>query len=135
MPGNPIGQRYGIRAPTTAETLAQWLEEALPQSAWVFTRPKRPKVRRLRVRRRSVVIAFKVRDGIELQATRRRAGRKHRVRVKVSAGGRVRNRRLRPGTVYVYRVVAVDTAGRRSPALRLRVHTLPAALIGRSRPR
>ena len=86
-------------------------------------RPKRPRVRRLRVRRRSVVIVFKDRDGITLKATRRRAGRKHRVRMKVSATGRLRNRRLRPGTVYVYSVRAVDAAGFRSPTLRLRVRT------------
>ena len=92
-------------------------------SAWVRNRPKRPQVRRLRVRRRSVVIVFKVRDGIALKATRRRAGRRHRVRVKVSATGRLRNRRLRPGTVYVYRVRAVDAAGHRSSVLRLRVRT------------
>ena len=124
LPGKPIGQRYGIRAGTTVRTLRDWLEQALPQSAWVLTRPKRPKVGRLRVRRRSVVIVFKARDGITLKATRRRAGRKRRVRVHVSAAGRVRDRRLRPGTVYVYRVVAVNTAGRRSRALRLRVRTL-----------
>jgi Polysaccharide deacetylase len=125
LPGNPIGQRYGIRAHTTAETLRDWLREALPQSAWVFrTRPKRPKVRRLRVGRRTVVIVLKVRDGIALKATRRRAGRRHRVRMKVSATGRVRDRRLRPGTVYEYRVVAVNDAGRRSRALEVRVRTL-----------
>ena len=45
-PGNPIGQRYGVHSYTTAETLHKWLEEALPQSAWVFSAPKRPKVRR-----------------------------------------------------------------------------------------
>jgi Polysaccharide deacetylase len=126
LPGNPIGQRYGIRAGTTAETLRDWLREALPQSAWISparTRPRRPKLRRLRVRRRTVVIVFRVRDGITLKATRRRAGRRHRVRVKVSAAGRVRDRRLRPGTAYVYRVVAVDSAGRRSPTLRFSVRT------------
>ena len=122
MPGSPIGQRYGVRASTTAETLHAWLRQALPASAWV-ARPKRPKLRRLRVRRRSVVIVFKARDGITLKATRRRAGRRHRVRVKVSAAGRVRDRGLRPGKVYIYRVVAVDAAGRRSPTLRLRVRT------------
>ena len=122
LPGNPIGQRYGVRAATTAETLHAWLRQALPASAWV-SRPQRPKLRRKRVRRRSVVLFFKVRDGITLTSTRRRAGRRHRVRVKVSAAGRVRDRRLRPGTVYVYRVVAVDAAGRRSAVLRLRVRT------------
>jgi peptidoglycan/xylan/chitin deacetylase (PgdA/CDA1 family) len=123
LPGNPIGQRYGVRAATTAETLHAWLREALPASAWVFPAPTRPKLRRLRVRRRSVVIVFKARDGVTLKATRRRAGRRHRSPVKVSAAGRVRDRRLRPGTVYVYRVVAVDAGGRRSPVLRLRVRT------------
>ena len=122
LPGNPIGQRYGVRAATTAETLHAWLRQALPASAWV-SRPQRPRLRRKRVRRRSVALVFKVRDGITLKSTRRRAGRRHRVRVKVSAAGRVRDRRLRPGTVYVYRVVAVDATGRRSPVLRVRVRT------------
>jgi len=123
LPGNPIGQRYGVHASTTAAMLHAWLRQALPTSARVSARPKRPKLRRLRVRRRSVVIAFKDRVGITLRATRRRAGHRHRVRVKVSAAARVRDRRLRPGSVYVYRVVAVDAAGHRSPALRLRVRT------------
>jgi peptidoglycan/xylan/chitin deacetylase (PgdA/CDA1 family) len=124
LPGNPIGQRYGVRASTTAGTLRAWLREALPQSAWVFpSRPKRPKLRGLRVRRRSVVLVFKDRDDIALKATRRRGGRRHRVRVKVSAAARIRDRGLRPGTVYVYRVVAVDAAGRRSAVLRFRVRT------------
>jgi hypothetical protein len=123
LPGNPIGQRYGVRASTTAETLRDWLRQVLPRSAWARNRPRRPQVRRLRVRRRSVVIVFKVRDGITLKATRRRAGRRHRARVKVSATGRLRNRRLRPGTVYIYRVRAVDAAGHRSSVLRLRVRT------------
>jgi hypothetical protein len=123
LPGNPIGQRYGVHASTTAGTLHAWLRQALPTSAWVSTRPKRPKLRRLRVRRRSVVIVLKDRAGITLKATRRRAGHRHRVRVKVSAAAGVRDRRLRPGTVYVYRVVAADAGGHRSPALRLRVRT------------
>jgi Polysaccharide deacetylase len=123
-PGNRIGQRYGIRAATTAATLRDWLQEALPESAWILgARPKRPKVRRLRVRRRSVSIVFKARDGVDLRATRRRAGHKHRARVRVSARGRLRDRRLRPGTVYRYRVVAVNRDGRRSRALGLRVRT------------
>ena len=122
LPGNPIGQRYGVRAATTAEALHTWLRQALPASAWV-SRPQRPKLRRKRVRRRSVALVFKVRDGITLKSTRRRAGRRHRVRVKVSAAGRVRDRRLLPGTVYIYRVVALDTTGRRSPVLRVRVRT------------
>jgi hypothetical protein len=123
LPGNPIGQRYGVRASTTAETLRDWLRQALPRSAWARNRPRRPRVRRMRVRRRSVLIVFRVRDGITLKATRRRAGRRHHVRVKVSAAGRLRSRRLRPGTVYVYRVRAVDAAGHRSSVLRLRVRT------------
>jgi peptidoglycan/xylan/chitin deacetylase (PgdA/CDA1 family) len=126
LPGNPIGQRYGVRESTTAETLRAWLDQALPASAWVSpppTLPTRPRLRRLRVHRRSVVIVFKARAGITLEATRRRARHKHRVSVKVSAAARVRDRKLRPGTVYVYRVVAVDTAGRRSPVLRVRVRT------------
>ena len=90
LPGNPIGLRYGVRASTTAEMLHAWLRQALPQSAWVSPRPQRPKLRRLRVRRRSVVIVFKVRDGITLKATRRRAGRRHRVRVQVSAAAPAR---------------------------------------------
>jgi hypothetical protein len=122
LPGSPIGQRYGVRASTTAETLRDWLRQALPESAWV-SRPRRPRVRRVRVRRRSVLIVLKVRDGIALKATRRRAGLRNRVRVRVSSAGRLRDRRLRPGTVYVYRVRAVDAAGARSRALTLRVRT------------
>jgi hypothetical protein len=123
LPGNPIGQRYGVHASTTAGSLHAWLRQALPTSAWVSTRPKRPKLRKLHVGRRSVVIVFKARDGITLKGTRRRAGHRHRVRVKVSAAARLRDRRLRPRTVYVYRVVAVDAAGHRSAALRVRVRT------------
>ena len=123
LPGSRIGQRYGVRAGTTAELLHAWLREALPRSAWTRTRPRRPKLRRERVGRRSVVMVFHDRDGIALQATRRRAGRKHRVRVPVSAGARLRDRRLRPGRVYVYRVVAVNIDGVRSRSLILRVRT------------
>ncbi len=123
LPGNPIGQRYGVRASTTAETLHAWLRQALPQSAWTRPRPKRPKLRRLRVGRRSVVIVIKARDGVTLTLTRRRAGRRHRVRLHVSAAGRVRDRPLRPGTAYRYRVVAVNAEGGRSRALVLRVRT------------
>ena len=65
LPGNPIGQRYGVRSATTTAALHDWLLQALPQSAWVAPAPARPKVRRLRVRRRSVVIVLKTRDGIE----------------------------------------------------------------------
>ena len=125
-PGARIGLRYGVRASTTAATLRDWLRQALPRSAWVSPariRPQRPKLRRLRVRRRTVVFVLEVRDGIALQATRRRAGRRHRVRVKVSAAGRVHDRGLRPGTVYIYRAVAVDALDRRSRALRLHVRT------------
>jgi Polysaccharide deacetylase len=125
LPGNPVGQRYGIRSNTTAEKLRDWLRHALPPSALVVSRarPKRPKVRRVRVRRRSVLIVFKLREGVRLTATRRRAGHRHRVRVTVSAAGRLRDRRLRPRTVYRYRIVAVSDAGRHSKALRIRVRT------------
>jgi peptidoglycan/xylan/chitin deacetylase (PgdA/CDA1 family) len=33
LPGNPIGQRYGIRGITTADALHRWLVQALPRSA------------------------------------------------------------------------------------------------------
>jgi peptidoglycan/xylan/chitin deacetylase (PgdA/CDA1 family) len=124
--GNAVGQRYGIRSTTTAETLHQWLAQALPKSAWVFktsTRPERPKLRRLRVGRRSVVMDLKLRAGVKLKVKRRRAGHRHGVRVKVSAKGRARDRKLRPGAVYIYRVTAVDPAGVRSPALRVKITT------------
>jgi peptidoglycan/xylan/chitin deacetylase (PgdA/CDA1 family) len=127
QPGNRIAQRYGIRTTTTAAALRQWLAQALPRSAWVFTtrtRPKRPTLRRLHVHRRSIVMILKLRAGVKLTIKRRRAGRRHSERVKVTATGRARDRRLRPGTVYVYRVVAVDPAGVRSRVLRLRVRTL-----------
>ena len=39
LPGNPIGQRYGVRASTTAETLHAWLRQALPASDWVAPAP------------------------------------------------------------------------------------------------
>ena len=39
LPGNPIGQRYAIRASTAAGTLLAWLAEALPASAWVVAPP------------------------------------------------------------------------------------------------
>jgi hypothetical protein len=126
QPGSPIGQRYGIRATTTAEALHLWLSKALPRSAWVFTtrtRPKRPRLRRLRVHRRSVVMVLKRRAGVKLIARRRRAGGRHGVRVKVSDRARLRDRRLRPGTLYIYRVTAVDPAGVHGPALRLKVRT------------
>ena len=123
LPGNELGQRYGVRAGTTAEALRDWLRTALPRSAWVAERPKRPQLRRLRVRRRSVVMVFRDRDGVSLRATRRRAGSRHRLRVPVSASGRLRDRRVRPGRVYVYRVVAVDADGSHSRALTRRVRT------------
>ena len=103
-----------------------WLSTALPRSAWVFTtrtRPKRPRLRRLRVHRRSVVVVLKRRAGVKLRAKRRRAGGRHSEPVKVSERARLRDRRLRPGTVYIYRVTAVDPAGVRSPVLRLKVRT------------
>jgi hypothetical protein len=130
LPGNQIGQRYAIRASTTAGALLEWLAEALPASAWVAptspTRPKRPSLRKRRVGRRVVLLVFKVRKGTKLKATRRRAGRRHRVRVTVGARGRLRDRRLRPHTAYVYRVVALGPAGRRSAPLVIRVRTRPS---------
>ena len=39
LPGNQIGQRYGVRASTTAETLHAWLRQALPTSDWVVELP------------------------------------------------------------------------------------------------
>ena len=124
LPGNPIGQRYGIRSGTTTEALRDWLRQALPRSAWVTSTGRSGRSSgRLRARRRSVVIVFRDRDGVTLKATRRRAGRSHRVRVKVSTAARLRDRRLRPGRVYIYRVVAVDANGSRSRVLRLAVRT------------
>jgi len=133
LPGNPIGQRYGIRASTTAATLRQWLDKALPRSAWINppvapapkpARPKRPSLRRLRVGRRSIVIVFRTRPGETLSVSRRRAGHRHRVPRRVSKHGRLRDRRLRPGTMYVYRAVAAGVGGAsRARELRLRTHS------------
>jgi hypothetical protein len=135
LPGNPIGQRYGIHAGTTAATLEAWLAKQLPRSAWTTlvpvkpgpvskpARPRRPALRRLRVGRHTVVMLLKAPAHSRLEAVRRRAGRRHRAAVAVSATGRLRDRRLRPGTTYIYRVVAVGETGSRSRVLRLRVHT------------
>jgi peptidoglycan/xylan/chitin deacetylase (PgdA/CDA1 family) len=136
LPGNPIGQRYGVHATTTADALHRWLIQALPRSAWTapavalpppripaLARPSRPSLRSLRVWRRHLVLVFMPTGSARLGVTRRRAGRSRRVRVAVSRGGRLRDLRLRPGTVYVYRAVAVDPAGNRSRVLRLRVRT------------
>jgi len=135
LPGNPIGQRYGIHASTTAEALHQWLVQALPRSAWTTpaptppapkvlpARPRRPSLHGLRIGRRSVLMVFDLRGAATLRVTRRRAGHHHRVLVASGAGARVRDRRLRPGTRYVYRAVAVSGAGLRSRALVLRVRT------------
>jgi peptidoglycan/xylan/chitin deacetylase (PgdA/CDA1 family) len=137
LPGNPIGQRYGIHAGTTAATLEAWLAKQLPRSAWTFPavkpgpvskpapshRPRRPALRRLRVGRHTVVMLLKAPARSRLEATRRRAGRRHRAAIAVSVAGRLRDRRLRAGTTYIYRVVAVGQTGRRSRVLRLRVHT------------
>ena len=87
-------------------------------------RPKRPSVRRLRVGRRSIVIVFRTRPGERLSVNRRRAGHRHRVPRTVSSHGRMRDRRLRPGTTYVYRAVAAG-AGGASRARELRVRTRP----------
>jgi peptidoglycan/xylan/chitin deacetylase (PgdA/CDA1 family) len=133
-PGNPVGQRYGIHAGTTAATLEAWLAQALPRSAWIVPpagppaskrprRPKRPSLRRLRVGRHTVVMFLKAPAHATLRVTRRRAGRRHRAAVRVSAAGRMRDRRLRAGTTYVYRVVAVSDTDRRSRVLRVRVRT------------
>jgi hypothetical protein len=135
-PGNPIGQRYGVRGTTTADALHRWLVQALPRSAWItppaqqpkqisapVTRPRRPWLRKLGVGRRHVLLAFRLAPGTTLTVTRRRAGRRRRVRLGVSNAGRVRDRRLRPGTVYIYRAVAFGSGNQRSRALRLRVRT------------
>jgi len=134
-PGNPIGQRYGIHSRTTAASLEAWLIQALPRSAWIVppppkppavkrpARPRRPSLRRLRVSRHRVLMVLKAPAKTRLRASRRRAGRRHRTTVRVTPGGRVRDRRLRAGTTYIYSVVAVSRAGVRSPALRVRVHT------------
>jgi hypothetical protein len=138
LPGNAIGQRYGIRAGTTAATLEAWLAKQLPRSAWTIPapvkpgpvskpapsrRPRRPVLRSLRVGRHIVVMLLKAPAHSRLEAGRRRAGRRHRAALAVSATGRLRDRRLRPGTTYIYRVVAVGETGSRSRVLRLRVHT------------
>jgi peptidoglycan/xylan/chitin deacetylase (PgdA/CDA1 family) len=134
LPGNPIGQRYGIRASTTAPLLRQWLEQALPKSAWITppppppavvprSRPKRPSIRRLRVGRRSIVIVFRIRAGAALKVSRRRVGHRRSVPLTVSARGRLRDRRLRPGAPYVYRAVAISAAGPHSKALVRRIRT------------
>jgi hypothetical protein len=132
LPGNFVGQRYGVRASTTAATLRRWLTQTLPPGARTLdagpvrrlVRPKRPKLRRLRIGHRSVVIVLRRRHQTRLAATRHRAGRRRDVRVPAS-GGQVRDRRLHPGTVYVYRVVAVSRAGKHSRPLNLRVRTRP----------
>jgi hypothetical protein len=133
LPGNPIGQRYGIRASTTAATLRQWLDQALPRSAWINppsapapkpARPKRPSVRRLRIGRRTVVIVFRLRRGETLSVNRRRAGHRRRVPKRVSSHGRMRDRQLRPRTTYVYQAVATG-AGGTSRARQLRIRTRP----------
>ena len=121
-----------MRASTTAATLRRWLAQMLPPGARTLdtgpgrrlVRPKRPKLRRTRIGRRSVVIVLRRRDRTRLTATRHRAGRHRNVRVPVS-GVRVRDRRLHPGTVYVYRVVAVSRAGKHSRPLKLRLRTRP----------
>jgi hypothetical protein len=135
LPGSRVGQRYGVRAGTTADVLYRWLVRAVPKSALIpdapdaepgpaaSLRPRRPKLRRLRVGRRQVVMVFSRIRAMKLVVTRRRAGRRHRVRVAVGTGARVRDPRLLPGTTYVYRAVAIDAAAHRSKPLRLRVHT------------
>jgi peptidoglycan/xylan/chitin deacetylase (PgdA/CDA1 family) len=136
LPGNPIGQRYGIHSWTTAALIQRWLADKLPRSALIApappapppahplsTRPRRPSLRRLRVGHRQVLMVFRLPAHTKLAVTRRRAGHRHRVRISASAAARVHDRRLRPGTTYVYSAVAIDAAGHRSRALRVRVHT------------
>jgi peptidoglycan/xylan/chitin deacetylase (PgdA/CDA1 family) len=134
LPGNPVGQRYGIRAGTTAAALEAWLAQALPPAAWIVPpsrapaskparRPKRPSLRKLRVGRHTVVMRLRAPPHSTLRVSRRRAGRRHRAPVHVGAGGRIRDRRLRAGTTYIYRVRAISDAGRWSRVLRVRVHT------------
>jgi peptidoglycan/xylan/chitin deacetylase (PgdA/CDA1 family) len=125
LPGNPIGQRYGVRATTTAAALHDWLTRALPASALTTpsSRPRRPSARRKRVGAHSVVIVFRRRARAAVQVTRRRAGYWRTRSVSVSPGGRMRDHRLRPRTVYIYRALAVSPEGRRSRVLRLRVRT------------
>ena len=125
MPGNSIGQRYGVRRTTTATALHDWLTQALPASALTTpsARPRRPTARRKRVGARSVVIVFKRRARAAVQVTRRRAGYRRTLSVSVSPGGRMRDHGLRPRSVYIYRAVAVSPEGRRSRLLRVRVRT------------
>ena len=134
-PGNPVGQRYGIHAGTTAASLEAWLIKALPRSAWIVppqprppaakrpARPRRPSLRRLRVGRHHVVMLLRVPAHTRLTASRRRAGHRARAVVRVTARGRLRDRRLRSHTAYIYRVVAIGDTGLRSRVLRVRVHT------------
>jgi hypothetical protein len=129
MPGNGLAQRYGVHGSTTAAALYAWLAQMLPRSAWLpdapaaIPRPPRPGVRSVRRSRHRIVIALRFHDGLVLRATRRRAGRRHAVRVRVGKDGRLRDRRLRPRTRYVYRITATSPAGRRSRALRVSVRT------------
>jgi hypothetical protein len=130
LPGAAVGQRYAIHASTTAAKLQAWLVNALPRSAWINPapapppahRPSRPKLRSLYVGRRHVTMVLRAPAGARLKADRRR-GRAHRHRVRVGVRGRLRDRRLRPHTRYVYRVFAVDGQGRRSRPLVVRVRT------------
>lgn len=132
LPGNPIGQRYGIRAGMTAESLNRWLAQSVPPSAVIpepaeptpqaRPRPQRPKARLVRAARHQVVIVFRRIGKVRFIAARRRVGHRRKVAVRVR-GRRLRDRRLRAGTAYVYRVIAVDGAGTRSTPLQLRVRT------------
>jgi peptidoglycan/xylan/chitin deacetylase (PgdA/CDA1 family) len=129
LPGSRLAQRYGVHRSTTAAALRQWLVQMLPRSAWLpdaairRTRPRRPSVRRVRRGRHTILISLRVRRGIELRATRRRAGLRHVARVRVNRRGRMRDRHLLSRTLYIYRITATDSAGRRSRALRLSLRT------------
>ena len=46
LPGNPIGQRYGIRASTTAATLTPVARTGLTESAWI--NPPGPRAKAVR---------------------------------------------------------------------------------------
>jgi peptidoglycan/xylan/chitin deacetylase (PgdA/CDA1 family) len=131
LPGARLSQRFGMRSATTATALRQWLGLALPRSAWLpdaapieqRARPRRPALRWVHRGRGAISMALRVRRGVSLRASRRRAGRRHAVPVRVTRSGRLRDRGLRPRTAYIYRITAADRAGDRSRALRLRLRT------------
>jgi hypothetical protein len=134
LPGTPLGQRYGVHAGTTAAALHQWLAQALPRAVWklppaVLTpsaapaRPHRPVLRSVHRGVRTILLRLRSRGAARLSVTRRRAGMRAVHRLRPSRTGRVRDRRLRPATTYVYRAQAVDAAGAHSRPLTVRVRT------------